>query len=139
MPNSTFTGQCYCGETRFTASESPSVVTYCHCADCRRVTGAPVAAFAAFRTEALTFTPDARTFVTVNKGVTRGFCGTCGSPMTGEYNYLLDQTYIALGLIDQANDLPPGLHAQTHGQLRWLHINDDLDRFQNSARTRLNT
>lgn len=42
------TGRCYCGATTVQATLAPLTVAYCHCIDCRRVTGAQVAAFAAF-------------------------------------------------------------------------------------------
>ena len=47
------TGRCYCGKTTIRASRPPQMVAYCHCQDCRRATGAPVAAFAAFEVEDL--------------------------------------------------------------------------------------
>jgi len=53
------TGRCYCGATTFHATEQPVAVAYCHCKDCRRVTGAPVAAFAAFDVSAISFSPSA--------------------------------------------------------------------------------
>ena len=138
MSPKTFSGQCYCGATRFHAAKPPSVVTYCHCTDCRRVTGAPVAAFAAFDISAVTFSPDARKFATITTGVKRGFCTDCGSPLTGQYDYLPDTIYISVGLIDQADDLPPALHAHAGSKLHWLQIDDDLERFPTSARNRLN-
>lgn len=55
---------------------------YCHCSDCRRWTSAPVAAFAAFDEGEVVFTPNEGSQVSVNPGVTRTFCGSCGSPLT---------------------------------------------------------
>ena len=48
-----FTGRCYCGGITLSAQESPQTIAYCHCTDCRRITGAPVAAFAAFAENAV--------------------------------------------------------------------------------------
>ena len=48
-------GRCYCGATTISATEAPQAIAYCHCGDCRRVTGAPVAAFAAFDETTVTF------------------------------------------------------------------------------------
>ena len=76
-------GRCYCGATTIETSEAPQVVAYCHCSDCRRVTGAPVAAFAAFDEAAVSFTPDAGQEISVNPGVTRSHCRSCGSPLAG--------------------------------------------------------
>lgn len=132
------TGRCYCGATAIRATQAPLAVAYCHCADCRRVTGAPVAAFAAFDAAAVAFSPDEGREVTANPGVARRFCAACGSPLAARYDYLPGQIYVALGLLDQANDLVPQLHAHESQRLKWLHIEDDLERFPNSSRSRLN-
>ncbi|MGI9485395.1 MAG: GFA family protein [Geminicoccaceae bacterium] len=131
------TGRCYCGATRIRAAALPTAVAYCHCSDCRRVTGAPVAAFAAFDITDVTFSPDEGRAIGVNPGVTRNFCTTCGSPLAGRYDYLPGTVYIALGLLDQADDIPPELHAHFGNKLTWLHIDDDLERHSSSARSRL--
>lgn len=132
------TGRCYCGRTEFTARMAPKTVAYCHCADCRRVSGAPVAAFAAFDAKAVTFTPDDGRAISVVEGVTRTFCPDCGSPLSGRYAYLPDTVYVPIGLLDNADTFPPNLHAHTGECLSWLHIADDLPRHESSARDSLN-
>lgn len=132
------TGRCYCGARAFRASTLPKVVTYCHCCDCRRVSGAPVAAFAAFEPAKVQFAPPLGSGISVNPGVTRWFCERCGSPVAARYDYLPDMIYISLGLIDQADSLPPEMHAHSHNTLCWLNIKDDLPRESASSRDRLN-
>ena len=131
------TGRCYCGATTISATQMPHAIAYCHCTDCRRVTGAPVAAFAAFDEAAVTFSPSDGHRVTANPGVARSFCAACGSPLAGRYKYLPGQIYIGLGVLDQAGDLAPELHAHESERLTWLHIDDDLDRFATTSRSRL--
>ena len=131
------TGRCYCGATTISATQMPQAVAYCHCIDCRRVTGAPVAAFAAFDETAVTFTPNEGRKVTANPGVVRTFCPVCGSPIAGRYAYLPGQVYIPVGVLDQAGDLAPQLHAHESQRLTWLHIDDDLQRFATTARSEL--
>lgn len=133
----TITGRCYCGATIIAATQAPHTVAYCHCTDCRRVTGAPVAAFAAFDEAALTFTPDEGRRVSASPEVTRTFCSVCGSPLTGRYDYLPGKVFIAVGVLDQANCLAPQLHAHESQRLTWLHIDDELERFAKSARSQL--
>lgn len=131
-------GRCYCGATTIRATALPRDIAYCHCIDCRRVTAAPVAAFAAFDETAVTFSPHDGTKVHANPGVERTFCGECGSSLAGRYDYLPGQVYIGLGLLDQAEAFAPKLHAHCSQRLTWLHIDDDLERFEGSARTKLN-
>ncbi|MEM9062042.1 MAG: GFA family protein [Pseudomonadota bacterium] len=132
------TGRCYCGARTFASFEAPLTVAYCHCTDCRRVTGAPVAAFAAFREDAVRFSPDEGSTIRANPGVTRSFCTACGSPLAGRYDYLPGQVYVAVGLIDQAESLAPEIHAHAENRLSWLTIEDDLERCEMSARSSLN-
>lgn len=135
--SSAITGRCYCGATTVHAAQFPETVAFCHCRDCRRVTGAPVAAFAAFDETTVTFTPDEGRRVSTNPGVTRTFCGTCGSPLAGRFDYLPGKVYIAVGILDQADDLAPQLHSHESQRLAWLHIDDDLERYAGTARSRL--
>ncbi len=131
------TGRCYCGATRIRATAPPREVAYCHCVDCRRATGAPVAAFAGFDEAAVSFEPGLGPSASAAPGAIRYFCEGCGSPIAGRYDYLPGQVYVALGLLDQADDLAPTSHAHHECRLRWLHIGDDLERVEGSARDRL--
>ncbi len=133
----TITGQCYCGAVSLAADGPPEVVSYCHCDDCRRVTGAPVAAFAAFATDALHVTPALGAPISANPGVNRWFCHQCGSPLAATFDYLPGQVYVPLGLLDQADILPPKLHSHADKCLPWLQIKDDLPREHGSARDSL--
>ncbi len=132
------TGHCYCGATTFSATRQPLTVVYCHCDDCRRATGGPVAAFAALDERVVTFKPNEGREIAINPGVSRTFCAECGSSLTGRYDYLPGQIYISLGIIDQANTLAPKIHSHESERLTWLHIDDDLQRMATSARSKIN-
>lgn len=141
MPNKTnvvCSGRCYCGLTKFTTTQQPQTVAYCHCDSCRRATGGAVAAFAAFDEKAVTFIPDEGRVVSTNPGVARTFCTSCGSSLTGRYDYLPGQIYISLGVLDQANDYPPKIHTHDSERFTWLHIHDDLARVTASGRSIIN-
>lgn len=129
-----FTGRCYCGAITLRAMAPPQTVSYCHCSDCRRATGAPVAAFVAMEEGTVEFLPNAGREVSVSAGVIRTFCGECGSSLMGRYNYLPGQIFLSLGVIDQADALVPELHSHAAERLSWLHISDDLERVATSAR-----
>ena len=126
-------GRCYCGACRIEA-KSPQIVAYCHCSDCRRVTGAPVGAFAAFAPADVAFVPPLGEGVSHNPGVRRWYCADCGSPLAATYDYLPGQIYVPLGLLDQAAVLAPQVHAHAECRLPWLQIDDGLDRIEGSSR-----
>ena len=70
-------------------------------------------------------------------GVRRWSCPDCGSPLAAAFDYLPGQLYIALGLIDQAAELPPELHAHDGCRLPWLQIADNIPRIGGSSRIAL--
>lgn len=137
-PIGQITGRCYCGHSTFASEIGPSVVTYCHCANCRRSSGAPVAAFAAFEDSRISFSPDTNAPISVNPGVKRWYCPVCNSQLKASYDYLPGMVYVPLGIIDQADALPPELHSHFDHCLSWLDIKDDLPRQTGSARDALN-
>ncbi len=94
-------------------------------------------AVAAFDADAVTFEPDDGRTVSVAPGAVRTFCDKCGSPLSFRGDYVPDQIYVPLGLLDQAGELEPHIHSYDSQRLPWLHIEDDIQRFANSARSRL--
>ncbi|SFK82874.1 Uncharacterized conserved protein [Shimia haliotis] len=132
------TGRCYCGAVLLRSDTPPATVAYCHCSDCRRWTGAPLPAFAALSTTDLHTSPDQGVGVSHSKGVTRWNCTSCGSPLMARFEYLPNQVYVPLGLLDQAADLPPALHCHANAAYPWLHVDDDTPRITGTARDTLN-
>jgi hypothetical protein len=128
------TGRCYCGKTTFSATNYPYITTYCHCSDCRRLSGAPAAAHCAFTPADLNITPAPHHAAAVTKGVERWFCEHCGTALAATYDYLPDQVYVPLGVIDQINEISPQFHCHAESMLPWLEIDDDLPRSSDSGR-----
>ncbi|MBZ8132276.1 GFA family protein [Afifella sp. IM 167] len=131
------TGHCYCGAVAVRAMRAPEVVAWCHCDDCRRVTGAPAAAFAGFAEGHLSFEPDEGRAAPGAPGVRRSFCAECGSPLASRFDYLPGQVYVPLGILDQAGEMEPQLHSYDSRRLPWLHIEDNAERLETSSRKRL--
>ena len=135
--NHVVTGRCYCGSTLLTSRTPSQLVPYCHCSDCRRLTGAPAAAFAAFSEDAVSIRP-ARPLVTpADAGVRRSFCSDSGSPLAAWFDYLPGQVYVPLGLLDKASDFPAQMHSHVDAKLPWLEIADDAKRGEGSSRAGL--
>lgn len=114
----------------------PLEVAFCHCTDCRRWTSSPAPAFAAFTAvEASETLGEGRSFA---PGVRRWICPDCGSAMMAQFDYLPGQTYVPLGVIDQAEALVPEVHCHADKRLSWLHIDDGKKRISGTARAHLN-
>jgi hypothetical protein len=76
----THLGSCFCGAVSIEATGEPVEMGYCHCADCRAYSGAPVTAFGLWRAEDVRVTEGAEHLGRFNKrGFSeRQFCTRCG-------------------------------------------------------------
>jgi hypothetical protein len=72
------TGGCACGAVRFYVSAAPERVGICHCMTCRRISGAPFAAFAIFHAKDVTIEGRTEAWHSSETG-RRHFCPVCGS------------------------------------------------------------
>jgi hypothetical protein len=129
MPDLTIrhTGGCRCGAVRFETNADPHHVSYCHCTDCRKATGAPVSAFVGFMAENVLVRGDTlRSFD--NGPVTRSFCATCGTPIAYTDSRIGDRVYFMLGAMDMPALYRPTVHAYVREQLPFLHMPDGLPR-----------
>lgn len=124
-----YDGGCRCGAIRYRAGGDPVMVEYCHCDSCRKASGSVVMAFAGFPREGLEIlTGEAASFEGA-PGVTRRFCGTCGSPLFYENADYPDEIYICLGSFNRPEALPPDRHVWTSDKIAWHEIGDDLPQY----------
>lgn len=120
------TGGCRCGAIRFEASADPFYASYCHCSDCRRASGAPVAAFVGFLVRDVTFRGDVSTYG--EHPIKRSFCATCGAPIAYRDARIADQVFFMLGAMDHPERYPPTVHGYVSEQLPFVHMDDRLPR-----------
>lgn len=99
------------------------------------MTGAPAPAFAAFSKGCLRLDPMRPAAKPVNPGVSRWFCPDCGSALMAEFDYLPDQLYVPLGILDQAHLLEPVMHCHADSALPWVHLSRDTTQVSGSARS----
>lgn len=129
MTGTPLSGGCLCGDVRFEAG-TPDVLGYCHCAICRKWTGA------LFNTSLLV--PRSRfRYVQGEEGVARfsrkgsdrGHCRICGSSVPGGP---LDGDWIGIpaGLLDTDPGLRPAGHVFVRSKVPWLELDDGLPRFE---------
>jgi len=55
------------------------------------------------------------------------------------FDYLPNQIYVPIGIIDQVDDLAPSIHCHADAKLSWLHLDDSLPSESGSARDVLNS
>jgi hypothetical protein len=99
----THSGACYCGAVEIEAQGTPLDMGFCHCENCRRYSGAPIAGFTLFKSENVKVTKGSD-FLGRYKSTDmsdRRFCTKCGS------HVIVDHP--TLGLVDIRGALPPTL------------------------------
>jgi hypothetical protein len=80
----THTGQCFCGQVRFSIDAEPLGCRMCWCRDCQRIASGSATVNVLFPEEAVAFTGAIATIEKVadsGNTVERGFCPECGSQM----------------------------------------------------------
>jgi hypothetical protein len=105
------------------------MVEFCHCDSCRRGAGAPLMAWAAFGHENFETTSGDAVAYRSSPGVTRTFCGRCGTSLTIADDRFGDEIYIATAAFDAPEALPPAFHIWRSERLSWLETADDLPRY----------
>ena len=116
------TGRCLCGAVRYRAEGAPKWIANCHCEGCRRATGAPMASYAGFAAERFAYTAGAPSRFASSPGVTRSFCGRCGSPLTYEGARWPGEVHVLIGTLDRPEDFVPTRNAFVEEKLPWLHL-----------------
>ncbi len=115
------TGGCQCGAVRYSVKGDPQHVTLCHCGDCRKSSGAPMLAWAAFAEDDFNIlSGEAITYNSSGQSM-RSFCGRCG---TGLYfrnqEFLPGIVDIQSATLDDPDAYAPMAHIQTAERIGWM-------------------
>ncbi len=113
-------GGCACGRTRFEARGAPKFVANCHCASCRRATGASMSSFVGFKSEQVTWSGEAPAIFASSPGVERRFCSACGTALSYAGEKWAGETHLILGAFDDPRAFTPTAEAFKEEALDWL-------------------
>ncbi|MGX7953404.1 GFA family protein [Tsuneonella sp. HG249] len=124
-------GGCHCGDVRYVLDGDMHHHAVCHCADCRRSSGALMVPWVAFDMAALTLERGTPAIYRSSEHGERHFCPKCG---TGLFYYneqmlpgIVDVQSVTF---DEAEAWPPQAHIQTADSLPWEETLDGLPRFE---------
>ena len=121
------TGRCLCKSLRFEAEGAAIWIGHCHCESCRRNCSAGVATFAGMPRSGFRWIGEPAEYSS-SPGVTRYFCGTCGTPMAYANRTLPDEIHLYLASFDDQTGLMPERHYHYDEHVGWLTLADDLPR-----------
>lgn len=121
-------GSCLCGGVRFRLHAELAPIQICHCTQCRKAQGGPVATNTPVNAtdfEWISGRELLRTFEST-PGKRRHFCSICGSPIYSERDSLPGVLRIRAGLLDNPVHAPLEAHYYVESKADWWPISDDL-------------
>jgi len=127
-------GHCLCGAIVFEYDAEPNWTLYCHCESCRRATSSPITTWISVPRGAFRFKQGEPRYFSSSPGVRRGFCATCGSPLTWEGGRIPDEIHLYAAALADPSRVKPQRHVYVDAQLPWLETIDDLPRFARTGR-----
>jgi hypothetical protein len=126
MAQTVYSGGCLCGAVRYQLSGPVSNLCFCHCATCRRATGAPMVPWGTFAREAVRVTHGRLSEYRSSAQVWRGFCARCGTSLTYRHEARAGEIDVTLATLDDPTWLAPQMHVWVKDRLPWLAIGDRL-------------
>lgn len=124
-------GGCHCGAVRYQVEGDVVHSGLCHCIDCRKASGAPMMAWAAYKDEQ--FKVVAGEAVTRNSsGATmRSFCGACGTGLWYRNSEFLPGLIdIQIATLDNPDAIEPMAHIQVAERIGWMESAHALPSFE---------
>jgi hypothetical protein len=124
-------GGCQCGAVRYEVDGVPQHSALCHCSDCRKSSGAPMVAWAAFAEAEFKVTKGEAKTINSSGASMRSFCGDCG---TGLYfrnaENLPGIVDIQAATLDEPEALPMQVHIQVAERIGWMETAHELPHFK---------
>lgn len=132
------TGGCLCGAVRFEYDGPLAPAGYCHCEDCRRMTGSAFNVSVGCEKQGFTLLGGELKHYTktADSGheLSRHFCAECGSPLYTSSPKHPDVIYVKAGSFDDPRVVEPGTQAWLDSSVQWARIPDDLPGFARGKR-----
>ena len=123
-------GGCLCGGVRYRVAGEARMSAICHCVSCRRASGAQSVAWVVFPSEAFSFVSGDPAEYRSSSGVSRTFCGRCGTSLTYQHDGNADSIDVTTASLDLSDELPPTRHVWLEDKVSWESVNDGLPRFE---------
>lgn len=114
-----FTGGCQCGAIRFHTTELFDNAHICHCRMCQKAVGNYFAALVSTPKEKLSWTRGLPSRFSSSKGVERGFCAQCGTPLF--YDAIQSSDIgLMIGALDQPAAIKPISQDSIESRMPWF-------------------
>lgn len=127
MATASLQGHCLCGAIRYRVPYPfDGEIAHCHCAMCRRAAGAVAVTWFTVPRDKFEVTQGELAMYRSSSHGERGFCGTCGSPITFANANYPDEIDVTLATLDAPEDHPATANIWTSSRLPWLKLDTHL-------------
>ena len=120
---------CLCGAVRFTIDADPMAARTCWCRLCQYLGGGTATANVAFPSDKVSWTGEIRYHESVADSgnvLRRGFCPTCGTPLTSEALSRPHLIFLRVGTLDDPNLMGPQVTIWASQAPDWARFNPDI-------------
>jgi hypothetical protein len=122
-------GRCYCGDIKYKASGDPAIKVQCHCRECQYISGGSVNVTIGMPQAGFEYTqgkPATYKRADLENGVTREFCGSCGTHILTQAPGLAGVMLIKVGTLDDPSMFTPDLAIFTAETQAFHHIPEGM-------------
>jgi len=129
-------GGCYCGAIRYQITGPPSWAAHCHCRSCQMALGGAFVTWAKVASEVFVVTKGEIKTFQKSPGITRGFCGECGTTMTYAAESGVEgqdwsaDAWFSASTLDNPSIAKPQTHVFVSHQQPWIELDDGLPALQ---------
>jgi hypothetical protein len=120
-------GSCLCGAVRFEVTEPFVTVSYCHCTNCKKLSGGTGTVNGRARTDAIRVLEGAKLLRPFQpaEGTAKTFCSVCGSNLFGGGWPDSEFASVRLSAIDSPLEQKPEAHNYVRSLAAWEVLPDD--------------
>ena len=129
-------GWCFCEAIKAEMIGEPFWICFDHDDDCRRAIGSPLTVWIGYRPAQVRFVRGHPKTFSKTKGVTRSFCGDCGTSVSYSDQGLPDELYVSIGFMGTPERFPPQAQAYWEMRLPFVEMSDGLPRIDGYSRQR---
>ena len=133
-------GRCLCCVVVFEVADDFKYAGYCHCSQCRRLSGSAFSSFGGIVDSNLKIVSgsDFITFYKKSESSNIAFCKKCGSHLFSQKT-ALGLYHVRLGVLDRSPTLQPQAHIFVGSKAAWFNFCDDLPKFSSLPPTQKTT
>ncbi|KQU81469.1 MULTISPECIES: GFA family protein [unclassified Rhizobacter] len=118
-------GGCLCGRVRYRAAPEKREGYYCHCRMCQLAFGNTRVPFLNLRQDQVEWLTEPPQTYASSKFALRGFCGTCGTPLSFAYQGSQNMD-LSVGSLDDPSAITPVSHFAIESKVANWEVDDGL-------------